>query len=64
MSSSSSNTDSGGFGITLHHEGQTDQNSVGPSPSGGSGDPGKQAVQENSVPQGTIKDSDVKNNKP
>ncbi len=72
MSSSSSNTGSGGFGITLHHEGQNDQNSIAPSPSGGTGDPGKQAIQKTSgqhgsnesTQQGTINEDDIKNNKP
>jgi hypothetical protein len=72
MSSSSSNAGSGGFGITLHHEGQNDQNSIYPSPSGGTGDPGKQAAQKNSdhhganesAKQGTINEDDIKNNKP
>jgi len=72
MSSSSSNTGCSGFGITLNHEGQNDQNSIAPSPSGGTVDPGKQAVRKNSDKRGTnesnqqrtIDEDDVKNNKP
>jgi hypothetical protein len=72
MSSSSSNNGSGSFGITLHHEGQNDQNSIAPSPSGGTEDPNKQAIRKNndqhgttkSTQQGTINEDDVKNNKP
>ncbi len=60
MSSSSSNTGSGGFGITLHHEGQNDQNSIAPSPSGGTGDPVKQTIRKNRDQQGTINEDDDK----
>jgi hypothetical protein len=72
MSSSSSNTGSSGFGITLHHEGQNDQNSIAPSPSGGTRDSNKQAIRKDnnqhrtneSTKQGTINEDDIKNNKP
>jgi hypothetical protein len=60
MSSSSSNTGSGGFGITLHHEGQNDQNSIAPSPSSGTGDPVKQTIRKNRDQQGTINEDDDK----
>ncbi len=64
MSSSSSNTNSSGFGITLHHEGQNDQSSIAPSPSNGTGDPVKQTIRKDNDQQGTINEDDVKNNKP
>jgi hypothetical protein len=72
MSSSSSNTGSSGFGITLHHEGQNYENSIDSSPSGGTGDPLEQAARKNSgqlgtnqsTQQGTINEDDIKNNKP
>ena len=63
-SSSSSHTNSSGFGITLHHEGQNDQNSLAPSPSSGTGHPGKQTIGESGNQQGNIDEEDIKNNKP
>lgn len=64
MSSSTSNTGSTGFGITLHHEGQNDQNSIAPSPSGGTGQPTKHTADQSNDQQGTINEDDVRNNKP
>lgn len=72
MSSSSSNTASGGFGITLHHEGQNAQNSIAPSPLGSTAKSDKQAGKKEtnqpesneSIKQGTIDEDDIKNNKP
>ncbi|CAF1174620.1 unnamed protein product [Adineta steineri] len=72
MSSSSTNTKSSGFGITIHHAGQNADNSLAPSPSGGSGDPLKQTKQKSdgqhatneSNKQEAINEDDIKNNKP
>jgi hypothetical protein len=64
MSASSSNTASGGFGITLHHEGQNADNSLSPSPSGGTGDHNKQEARNANDHHGTINEDDIKNNKP
>ncbi|UJR32748.1 hypothetical protein I4U23_020207 [Adineta vaga] len=67
--SSSSNTNSTGFGITLHHEGQNAENSLVPSPSGGTGDRNKQDAgqgndQQNTKKQDVISEHDIKNNRP
>ncbi|CAF2476313.1 unnamed protein product [Rotaria sp. Silwood2] len=72
MSSPFHHAGSGGFGITIHHEGQNDQNSIYPSPSGGTGDPRIQAAQKGrsnsetneSATYGTISEYDIKNNRP
>ena len=70
--SSTSNNRSDGFGITLHHEGQTADNSLAPSPSGGTGDSNKQTTDRTSAhqttkesnKQGPISEHDIKNNRP
>lgn len=63
-SSSSSDTKSSGFGITVHHEGQTAENSIAPSPSGSSGTSDQQTDQKQKNQQGAIDEDDIKNNKP
>ena len=64
MSSSSSHTNSGDFGITLHHEGQNEQNSIVPSQKIGTEHAGQQTVEESRDQQTNINKDDVKNNKP
>lgn len=64
MSPSSSHANSGGFGITLHHEGQTDQNSIIPSQKSVTENPDKQTTAEDHKQKPNINENDIKNNKP
>jgi hypothetical protein len=72
----SSNTRSGGFGVTLHHASQTDQDPITSSASSGTGNPGEETIQKatenqqehhganKSAEKGTLNEDDIKNKKP
>ncbi|CAF0844328.1 unnamed protein product [Rotaria sordida] len=61
-----------GFGITIHHQGQNDQNSIYPSPDGGTGDPRKQSIHQedrnviinDATRRVSLSEHDIKNNRP
>ena len=62
--SSSVDRNSKGFGITIHHEGQTAENSIVPSPYHNTGDSNQQTICQNNNQSRNINEDEIKNNKP